>query len=492
MRAHNVEDSGSSLGQMKTRRAIVVGITSFLMLTGCNQFSPQQSEKRATEPAVPLRVLVVDDPPLADAIERQWASRSESPLALRQCTSAELRQASKLDADVLIYSSQLLGELVENDRLAAIPSSSLDAADIAWYDLFDLIRTREVTWGEKTYAFPLGAASYVLWYRPDIFAALELQVPTTWRQYEELANRLSERSFVGSLVSAEGQPWSGTLEPLGPGWAASTFLAHAAPLARHHSQYSTLFDFSSMQPLIAGPPFIESLERLSGIVKASPRSATMSPDDVRQAFVRGECAMAISWPSHAIPQEPAAPLLRAAKFAELPGSDQAYNFREQRWESRRPEDSHSVPLLGVAGRLASITRESTRTRSALNMLQLLASAEWSSSIATHSSATAPFRISHSSQSSSWVDEGLERSAAGEYFELLQKIQTKSLHLMSLRIPGSDEYQEALDGAVRATVAGELPAADALTSVADRWTVITDQRGKVEQRRAYRRSLGLEK
>ncbi len=446
----------------------------------------------STESSEPLRVLVVDDPLLADAIQRQWQSRAESPLDLRQSTTADLRERKNLDADVMIYPSQLLGEMAERDLIIPLPAQMLDEQAFAWSDIFDLVRGREIAWGDKTYAVPLGATSYVLWYRPDIFSALNLTVPTTWKQYQETAERLGDRNWVGPLAGAADLPWSGTLEPLGSQAAADTFLAHAAALARHRSQYSTLFDFSSMEPLIAQPPFVQALEALSAIAKSAERSAVMSPLEVRQAYLRGECAMAITWPSRAAPQETVGSTPRLVQFAELPGSDRVYNIRDQKWETRRPEDLPVVPLLGVSGRVGSVTKESSRARTGVNILRLLCSTEWSTQIAPQSAATAPFRQSQEPQAGAWVDEGLESSAGHSYFAVLQATYTKPVHLMSLRIPGREEYLSALEEALRETLWSGRSAQESLESAAERWREITAERGQAVQRRAYRRSLGLEK
>ncbi len=69
------------------------------------------SDASAPKQAPPVRILVVDDPPLAEAIEQQWNTRAEGEATVAQISSeqiAELR-APRLGGDLVIYPSSLLG-----------------------------------------------------------------------------------------------------------------------------------------------------------------------------------------------------------------------------------------------------------------------------------------------------------------------------------------------------------------------------------------------
>lgn len=469
------------------------------MMVGCNNRSSEpvgKAESSENKPDQgPLRLCVVDDPEFAEAIETQWAARAETPLEVRRITATELLAEKSLNTDVLIYPSRYLGELAERGVIMVLPPEALKERDFEWSDILELVRLRETAWGEKTYAVPLGSAPPVLWYRPDLLRAAGLEVPRTWPEYLEATRRLSDRDALrAASVDATGasdRPWSGTLEPLRKDSAVDLFFAHAAPSVRHRSQYSTFFDFRTMEPLIAGPPFVEALEQLMELAKLSPASTGLGIDQVREAFVRGECAMAIAWPSRAEPQVRDLPQPRQVAFAELPGSDRAYNASDKKWESRRAEESPFVPMLGVAGRMGSITRESPRARSSLNLLRLLASSEWSSEVSPRSRATAPFRQSHRSQAANWIDEGLDGASGDTYFAALQSANTRPQYLLTLRLPGRDEYHAALADSVEAAVRGELAPQAALEQVAARWREITEKHGIEKQRQAYRRSLGLD-
>ena len=94
--------------------------------------------------------------------------------------------------------------------------------------------------------------------------------------------------------------WCGTIEPLAPGWAGLVLLARAAPYAKHRDNYSTLFNIDTMEPLVAGPPFVQALEELVAAAKFGPPDPfRYDPAAARAAFWKGQCGMTLTWPTAA-------------------------------------------------------------------------------------------------------------------------------------------------------------------------------------------------
>src|SRR5262245_45654866 len=108
----------------------------------------------AAKPAREVRLLVVDDPALAAAIDREWKASSRGELTITQAKSAELAGAKRLAADVVIYPAVMLGDFAERHLIAEMPASALEDDTFAQDDIFPLLRRRECTWGEKVYAVP--------------------------------------------------------------------------------------------------------------------------------------------------------------------------------------------------------------------------------------------------------------------------------------------------------------------------------------------------
>ena len=453
--------------------------------------------------ATPLRVLVLDDEPLATALERHWRATAEQSIEVHRAAAADVLgpDQKKLDADAVIYPAGLIGELAERQLIAALPDEALAGDKFDARDILEMARLREVTWGEKVFAVPLGSPQLTLFYRADIFERLQLKPPTTWAEYQRLAELLTNRERLGDLAPPADQPWHGTAEPLGPGWAGQMLLARAAAYARHRSHYSTLFDFSSMAPLIDGPPFVKALEELVAAAKfASPQATNWTPHDVRREFLAGRTAMAVTWPTRAIDSAKANDDAQqsdesrpafAIACAELPGAREMFNFRENRWEQRGPQDDPHVPLLSVAGRLGSVTKESARARSTLNLLVLLSGADWSVQVLNRSQDTTLFRQRHLAAPRAWIDESFGDEAAQQFAKVTQESHKHPAWLFSVRIPGRRDYLAALDEATQQAIRGDSPPADSLHTTAARWREITTRLGEASQRRAYRRSLGLE-
>ena len=92
----------------------------------------------------------------------------------------------------------------------------------------------------------------------------------------------------------------GTVEPLARGWAGLVLLARAAAYAKERDNYTTLFDEKTLEPAIAGPPFVRALEELVAAAKLGPaEQLDFDPAAARAEFWKGSAAMAVSWPTGA-------------------------------------------------------------------------------------------------------------------------------------------------------------------------------------------------
>jgi hypothetical protein len=211
---------------------------------------------------------------------------------------------------------------------------------------------------------------------------------------------------------------------------ALAFLAQAAPKAVSKERFGVLFDSETMRPRIAESPFVEVLVRL-GDSKNS----------------------------------------RAASLESTGGP--------------------LVPVLGYSDRLAAVTSSSRNAASAFRLLEWLALAETSAELARAGSGTMPVRQSLAS-SPAWYGPQFTASERIELGKVLQATLSQRECLLIPRVPGVDEYMVALDQAVRDALAGNLAPQAALETTARRWERITDAHGRIAQRRAYLKHLGVSK
>ena len=468
-------------------------------LAGCTpETKTATNQTAAKQTDVELQLVVVDDPAMAEAIDSlhsEWKARTGASVTVRQLSLAEATTAEPPigPADVIIYPSDLLGQLAERDVIVPLPASFAQNQELAWSDTFELLQLAETQWAQTPYAVPFGSPVLTCYYRPDLLERLHRRPPETWTQYQELALLLNDRKNLGDAAPPDDAPWFGAAEPLAPGWAGRVLLARAAAYAKHRDHYSTLFNIETMEPLIAGPPFVRALEELATAAKLGPPNAReLDPAAARREFLAGHCALALSWPGHAsAAQSESIDKTLAVAFIELPGSTKVYDIASKLWDSRDSNESTRVPLLGMAGRLGSVTRQSAHPENALQLLSWLSGQEWATKVSAASPATTLYRRSQLRTPRSWVDSSIDASAAQQYALSVRDALNRTAYLTVPRFAGQQKYLAALDQAVEQVLSAQKSPAEALQAAAAHWSTITQELGPDTQRKAYRKSLGLE-
>jgi ABC-type glycerol-3-phosphate transport system substrate-binding protein len=423
--------------------------------------------------AVAIRITVVDDPHLGQAMEREWRSQSEENITLRPISAAELLAAKRLSTDVLILPTELLGELVEAGRVEPIPDATLTDLELARDTFFPRLRSEAMMWGKTTYALPLGSPTFQLLYRGDIFKKLELSPPETWADYQELLPKLANREAIGELGPEEAAAWSPSAEPLAPGWAHKVLLARAASAATEEPDLSPWLDLASLEPRITADAYQQGLQALSVAAKEHPEWLKLTPETARAELLAGRCAMAITWPSGVREEDAAkAPKAAAIRIAAL------------------PHDDGQAAYLGTAGYVAAVAKDCRRPSVALKFLTWLTGPESSARISSQAWAGSPTRDTQGPQAAQWIDAGLPESLGGAYFTLLQSDQTRSRFLPALRLPKRAALHAALDEAVTSAVIGERTPAAALAAASRQWQQILSEIDAEQVRAQARRSLNL--
>jgi len=481
---------------------------------------------------VQLELLVVDDPGLAAAAKRlrgEWNAQTGAEFEVAECSTSELLAAEKLNADAVIVPSWVFAPLAEREWVAPVPHEILGEKSGPWPPIFETLRTREAVWDDTVYGVPFGSPVLTCYYRADLLEKLGRRPPESWEEYGELAELLADRSKLGGddetgntlqVPPRGGQShfrgdhasrgarrenrdsplWCGTIEPLAEGWAGLTLLARAAPAAKHRDNFAALFDPESMEPLVAGEPFVRALEQLVAASRHGPKEPwRFDPDAARAAFWAGQCGMALTWPTGAkqegLPKNP--PPGCEVGFLELFGSREVYDVATRRWETRGSDDDKRVTLLEVAGRLGLVSAESGSADAAFQLLFWLSGEDLSPRFCTASPATTLFRDSHLTAPRPWVESPAPEAAAAQYAATLYDAATfdaalrREQFIFALRIPGRERYLAALDEAVLAAVRGESEPAEALEQAAEKWRAVTAQLGPDAQKQAYRRCLGLD-
>jgi len=482
---------------------------------GCGKGRPDTAEDQSQQQAPKLCVLVVDDAQIAAAIRRaagQWRTHTGGELEVQETSAEKASQLDQFKADAVICSAAHIGRLVTENKILPLSKQWLSQSSGHWAGVFDLLRIREVAWGEQIYAVPFGSPVLVCYYRADLLEKFGRKPPRTWAEYQQLAEFFADRKNLADIAPPEDQPWSGTLEPLAPGWAGLMLLARAAPYIKHRNNFSTLFDIETMEPLIGRQPWIRALEELVAAAKtASHNTLAMDPAAVRAAFWQGQCAMAISWPTaaHAPTAQAASASPRGEStaadqtaqadagqkisvgFVELPGSREVFDVGSNRWMARAEDEDAHIPLLSVAGRVGVVSAASRQPEAAYRLLLWLSDEANSTQICAVSPYTTLFRHGHLQSPQLWVERGVSPHQAAQYAATVKTALMRQQWVDSLRIPARAEYLAALDQAVHQAVRGEIASLEAMAQTMARWREITRRLGSKQQRLAYLRSLGLD-
>lgn len=467
------------------------------LLAGCGPTAtpPGGTATPPGEDKAVLRVLVIDDEELASSIGEQWKVRAtEETIEVRTAASKELAEVRRLSADVVVFPARWMGELAERDLIQPIPETMLPTAmpsdhgspRILVNDLLPTVRQCDLSWGRKLYAVTLGSPQLVLLYRPDLFEKLGLRPPTTWEEYQAAVIKLADRAALGDLAAAEGYTWHAALEPTADGWAGIALQARAASAIRAEGQLYALFDVDNMSARVASPPLVRAAQEMAAAAAASGATERrLTPAEVRTAFFSGECGMAITWPSGAGEKESKVPVA----FAELPGRAETFSFKSNEWTKKGKDVDPRTSLCAVSGRLAAVTREARRSRSAFALLAWLGGDEAAGVLGARNEHTTLFTRTQLANPAPWVGEGTSQAAGENYAEVAQSAFSRAIWTPVVRMPGVDAYHAALDTAVVESLANPEQAEQALTTAAEKWDEITQQRGVSRQRRAYQRSLG---
>jgi ABC-type glycerol-3-phosphate transport system substrate-binding protein len=455
--------------------------TIVLLCVGCPKNASLSPDAKATPTdKKPLVVLVADDPPLAEAISREWRGRTEEELIVREVKLSELTGASRLPGDTVIVPCGALGELAERGLIVPLDSQALEDSDFHYRDIFDQIRLKEIRWGGQTFAAPLGSPQLLLCYRSDVFEKLGLSPPTDWTAYQQVVERLAANSMDGGLQAA--------IEPLAEGWTGQLLLARAASYAMHRDQVSPLFRLGTCEPLIDQPPYVRALEELVSAAKSAGTSGSrLSPEEAFRALAQGKCAMAVTWPPAGASGESPAEHAGKLAFAALPAGQEAYRFATKSWEPRDLEEAGPVPLLSIGGRIAVVSASTQDKVRATGFVLWLSGRDVSEHVGPHSSAATLFRQSHIARSERWTPLISQEESRG-YAETLAGTLSAPRVMPGLTLPGRDDYLAALDKAVYAALDGK-PAIDALKAASERWREITKKIGNEAQLKALEHSLG---
>jgi len=135
----------------------------------------------------------------------------------------------------------------------------------------------------------------------------------------------------------------------------------------------------------------------------------------------------------------------------------------------------------------SVSRSTRNSASAFKLLKWLVSESVATQLSPRSNSTLWFRKSQAANANKWfANDGASEESASTVSKLLS---SNNYYLLP-RIPGIDEYLQAMEDAILRAGSSGLPAEKALAEIEEQWNAITDRYDRDRQRVAYRKHLGL--
>ena len=502
-------------------RATWLAILLAVFMSGCNESTPT-----AVAPpyqGVTLSVGALGDAGILEAVRVQvpeWSSRTGAEIVVEPANAGGSAPST---ADILVFSGDRLGALVDEGALAQIPESvvrpvEFDAAgepagDDKGDDSLALHRARDPLdfndvaqsyrelvskYGDTRFALPLGGTALVLVRRRDAFhsepirgaaesAGVSLKPPETWDEFDAQARFMNKRDWNGDGKDDHGIAFAVAKDA--DRLLESIYLARAGALGQPPDQFALLFNAETMAGQLESPPFLEALDQTAALKACGPPGMTsFDGAAARAAFRTGQVAMLIDRAERAAAwSDPQIPF--AVEVCPLPASPRVFDPARQTWITPSlPNRVAYLPsgggwLVGVSPKLQGRALEA-----AWSFAQMLASPETSQAIVSDPAfPMTPVRLSHlalglpNPSAAQQVDSRAWGLAVDESFNATRVI-------VGLRIPGVNEYLDELGTALRAAIAGELEPKDALARANAAWNARSKSLGIARQLWHYRRSL----
>lgn len=426
----------------------------------------------------------------------EWGAQTGAKCSLNELPAREASAPfAALSADdhetIAFFPLEQAGELVGAGDLAPIPESLLKKADqgLPWHDLFAGLSGKLATKKGTALFVPLACPVLVCYYRHDLLTAAGRNPPQTWDEYQQLLETLDDWA-----------PGLGAVEPWGPEFRATMFLARAVSFAQHPANYSLYFDIETGEPLIDSPAFVRALEASRQAVVRMPAAVlSHNPAVCRNAILSGKAALAIAFEaadSTASAGAAAAgtPIERPDSmtigFIRLPGVREVYNPSRHAWEAPADKGIHQVTLCGFAGTAvgASSRNSKLQTEAGWNALIKVCGGDFASGIPP--GIVGLCRESQLRDSISYVGSGLEGDEALACTEAVGQSLRDARLAADLPVTGRLAFRDALAQGLAGALNGSQTPQESLQNVARNWREIIGRLGAAKVRDSYRANLGL--
>ena len=418
--------------------------------------------------------------------------------------NARLQQSiatGTVDFDIIEMGAPFEGDMGVKDLLSDMPDWVKTQIDFD--DYVNYLKPPVGTWNGKIHRVTIDSDCHTLNYRTDVFSDPDLAKqwkdsggqgdwgpPKTWQQVQAITKFLKGKKFKGKDVFGfldQPKPWGGF---------GFYFLAsRATAYAKYPGEKNWLFD-ENFKPLINSPAFVRAIQDVVDALPSEPPDQINADGNTTafQQFVTGTGSLLEWWGDIGTfaRTSDTATIGEVLDFSILPGSDDVYNFRTQKWEklASGPNQSPNMAYLGWGIYvMKSVDADPKRQKAAWSAAAHLGGKDLSMWTAAYPSGFQPYRKSHTNLDL-WALAGYDKKYIGSYMDSQSTSYNHPNSAIEPRIPGIFQYYSVAEDELQKTFAGKQTAQQGADNVAAAWEKLTDKLGRENQIKYYRISMGL--
>jgi multiple sugar transport system substrate-binding protein len=418
--------------------------------------------------------------------------------------NARLQQSiatGTVDFDIIEMGAPFEGDMGVKDLLSDMPDWVKTQIDFD--DYVNYLKPPVGTWNGKIHRVTIDSDCHTLNYRTDVFSDPDLAKqwkdsggqgdwgpPKTWQQVQAITKFLKGKKFKGKDVFGfldQPKPWGGF---------GFYFLAsRATAYAKYPGEKNWLFD-ENFKPLINSPAFVRAIQDVVDALPSEPPDQINADGNTTafQQFVTGTGSLLEWWGDIGTfaRTSDTATIGEVLNFAILPGSDDVYNFRTQKWEklASGPNQSPNMAYLGWGIYvMKSVDADPKRQKAAWSAAAHLGGKDLSMWTAAYPSGFQPYRKSHTNLDL-WALAGYDKKYIGAYMDSQSTSYNHPNSAIEPRIPGIFQYYSIAEDELSKVYAGKETAQQGADNVAAAWEKLTDKLGRDNQVKYYRISMGL--
>ena len=408
------------------------------------------------------------------------------------------------DFDILEMGAPFEGDMGVKDLLSDMPDWVKTQIDFD--DYVNYLKPPVGTWNGKIHRVTIDSDCHTINYRTDVFSDPDLAKqwadwkdqaglatwgqPKTWQQVQAVTKFLKGKKFKGKDVFGfldQPKPWGGF---------GFYFLAsRATAYAKYPGEKNWLFD-ENFKPLINSPAFVRAIQDVVDALPSEPPDQINADGNTTafQQFVTGTGSLLEWWGDIGTfaRTSDTATIGEVLNFAILPGSDDVYNFRTQKWEklASGPNQSPNMAYLGWGIYvMKSVDADPKRQKAAWSAAAHLGGKDLSMWTAAYPSGFQPYRKSHTNLDL-WALAGYDKKYIGAYMDSQSTSYNHPNSAIEPRIPGIFQYYSIAEDELSKVYAGKETAQQGADNVAAAWEKLTDKLGRDNQVKYYRISMGL--